>query len=158
MKNLNKLLNEKLTLNKQSKAIYKIDAETIIDHLLIILSIDSHKTIKHSTFYNTVIKPSVEEWINKNNVETVEYICHPYDERALADHIINYNVYAKKFNLTTIIKDSDYCFNNQKYKNINKFKSPDEKWIGISPYVDLYIRDAYICISGATTIYCIKKS
>jgi len=153
-----KTITEKLKLTNQSKLqqIQTIDAETIIDHLLIIVNIDSHKTIKRNTIIK-VIKSSIEEWINKNNVETVEYICHSYDERIIVDHIINYNVYGKKFNLTTKIKDSDYCFDNKKYNCINKFKDPDEKNISITPYIDLYIRDEYICISGSTAIYCVKK-
>lgn len=151
-----KSITEKLKLSNQSKLqqIQTIDVETIIDHLLIIVdNIDNYKSIKR----NTVIKSSIEEWINKNNVETVEYICHPYNERAINDHIINYNIYAKKFNFTTIIKDSDYCYDERKYKSINKFKSPDEKCIQLTPYIELYIRDEYICISGGLAIYCVKK-
>lgn len=153
-----KTLTEKLTLNNQSKLkqTQTIDAETIIDHLLMIVNIDKHKTIKSIIKRNTAIK-SIEDWINKNNVKAVEYVCHPYDERKMMDHIINYNIYADKFNFTTKIKDSDYYYDSAKYNNTSKNKDLNEKDISITPYIDLYIGDKYICISGPWAIYCVKK-
>lgn len=153
-----KTLTERLTLNNQSKLkqTQTIDAETIIDHLLMIVNIDQHKTIKSIIKRNTAIK-FIEEWINKNNVEAIEYICHPFDEHTIEDHIINYNIYADKFNFTTKIKTSDYYYDNTKYNNTAKNKDSNEKDINITPYIDLYIGNKYICISGPFAIYCVKK-